>query len=205
MNTENKLTQSISELYEKDIQFVIDHINDDNHEFWRRELIRLVVTLFEAETYLLKKDLLNYCTKFNISLNPQITLTLQGKKFTIENSGKLKEGYLPVKLTDDIKFLFKQINEIRNFNLKVDYQDNGWSDLQGTIKVRNRLTHPKSISEQLVTVLEIEKCMSGYKWFYKNFNGFLQQENEFLAKLISSTEIKIQALSTQTLSNTDSN
>lgn len=203
MVTDNNTTMRISEIYDKDIQFVLDHINDDNYEFWRRELIRLSITLFEADVYLLKKDLLSYCNKFNISLNPEIILALQGKKFTIEGSGKLKEGYLPVKLTDDIKFLFNKITEIRGFSLKVDFQDNGWSDLQYTIKVRNRLTHPKSISEQSIEAIEIKKCISSYTWFYSNFNSFLQQHNYFLEKYISRIKMETKTLKNGTPSDSE--
>lgn len=184
MNTKD-LSDNIPDIYEKDIQFVIDNINQEPIGFWRRSLIRLCISLFESETFLLKESLLKHCKKYNIVLNPETILALQGKKFTLGDNGKLKEGFLSAKLVDDIKFIFQQTKEIRKFSLVTDFNSEGWHNLKETIKIRNRITHPKSVSEQNVRVDEIKICMSGYNWFHKNFDHFIKQDIEYLQNEIA--------------------
>lgn len=190
MTTED-LSQTIPDIYEQDIQFIIDNINQEPIGFWRRSLVRLCISLFESETFLLKEKTLSYCKKNNISLNPETILALQGKKFTLGENGKLKEGYASVKLIDDIKFTFQQTKEIRKLFLALDFSDDGWKNLKETIKIRNRITHPKSLMEQKIKADEIKICMSGYNWFYKNFEHFRAQEIQNFQHQISIMDEKI--------------
>lgn len=180
--------KNIPDIYEKDIQFCIDNINQEPIEFWRRSLIRLCVSLFESETHLLKNHLIKYSHKNKIPLSPEVILMLRGKKFTLGDNGKLKESYASNKLIDEIKFTFNQFFEIRGFSLAVDFKDNGWKNLKETIKIRNRITHPKSYIEQTISVNEIEICMSGYNWFYENFVNLQKQEIQLLENEISKYE-----------------
>ena len=170
----------LNDIYERDIQFVIDNINSEPNDFWRRSLIRLCTSLFESEIFILKNRLISYCDKNSIPFKPELRLTLEGKKYTVESSGKLKSNYLSIKLTDDIRFTFQTYMDIRGFQLSSSFNDNGWNDLKETIKIRNRITHPKSTVEQEINTSEIAICMSGYNWFHKNYDQFMRQELEHL-------------------------
>lgn len=193
MTTGASLLQ-LNDIYERDINFVIDNINNEPSDFWRRSLIRLCTSLFESEIFLLKTQLIKHCAENSISLKPELRLALEGKKHTVESNGKLKSSYLSIKLTDDIRFTFQTYMEIRNFQLISNYSDNGWNDLKETIKIRNRITHPKSISEQEITTPEVYICMSGYNWFHKNYDSFMKQELEYLQSKKYELENKISTL-----------
>ncbi len=187
MNIEN-LSVTISDIYEQDIQLAYENINQEPIGFWRRSLIRLLISLFESEVFLLKSCILTYCNENNIVLKPEKLLTLQGKKYTLGNNGRLKEEFMMVKLADDIKFTFLQLKDIRNFDLAISFEDNGWNNLKETIKIRNRITHPKSLEDQKISADEVETCMSGRDWFYSNHINFMRQHNEFLEHKISTLE-----------------
>lgn len=73
-----------------------------------------------------------------------------------------------------------QIINIRNFKLKSEFSDIRCSKIAKTIKVRNRLTHPKKIEDQTVTQDEIVECMQAYFWLHENNSYFYQQEIDFL-------------------------
>lgn len=92
-----------SDLYHSEIEFILSNITNDPLGFWSRSLIRLTVTFFESEVFILKKNLLKYCEENKISLTAEITTLLNAKKYEIDDQGKIKEQYLQIKLTNDIK------------------------------------------------------------------------------------------------------
>lgn len=194
MNDSATLLGDTSDLYHSEIEFVLSNIKNDHLGFWSRSLIRLTVTFFESEIFILKKNLLKHCEENRISLSVQVTTLLNGKKYEIDDQGRVKEQYLQIKLSNDIKFTYAQIINIRDFRLKSEFSDIRWNKIAKTIKVRNRLTHPKKIEDQVVTQDEITECMQAYFWFHENNYYFYQQELDFLEEQNERTKSQLSDL-----------
>lgn len=161
-----------------DFKFVESNLNSDFSEFWSRTFIRTSISLIEAELFILKQDLIIYCRDNAIQISPEIALLLDSKKYEINSNGQVKERLLQVRLNDDIRFCFGQIKSFKGYKLYKEFDDSGWSKVISTIAVRNRLTHPKSSEDIVVSNQEVVDCKLAFNWFIKNVVFFLEQDKD---------------------------
>ncbi|GGY69639.1 hypothetical protein GCM10011613_12480 [Cellvibrio zantedeschiae] len=194
MTESNNLLQDTSDLYGDEIIFVLENLRVNPNDFWSRSLIRLCISLFEAEVFILKKNLLKYCKEYNVPIKPEISTLLAGIKYEINDNGKVAERYFQIKMVSDIKFVFDQLRGIRGFTLKNKFSDSRWQCMEKTVKVRNRLVHPKLIEEQIVSEIEVNDCMSAYWWFSENINHIAEQELNFLEQETTNLKSKLKKL-----------
>jgi hypothetical protein len=178
-NELRELITSTTELYDHEIVYISGKLNDEEAEFWRRTFVRTVVSSFEAELFILKSNLLSYCKKNDFLISPQEELFLDSKKYELNENGQLKEKLYQQKVKDEIKFVFNSICRIQGFTLKQDFENQGWQDLCNVIKIRNRLTHPKSLEDQYVSSVEVSQCENAWQWFNRNVIGFSFQQIAF--------------------------
>jgi hypothetical protein len=176
----DELIKSTSDLYIKDINFIASHIEEDETGYWARSLIKTVVSFFEADVFIQKCDLVNFCKEEYINISPEILMFLKNTKYDIRENGDIKQKYNQTTLKADIKFTFKQVCSLKFFTLKFGYSDRRWSQLLKTIDVRNRLTHPKTLADQTVTNSEVEDCVASLEWFFDNSRFFNAQDAESL-------------------------
>jgi hypothetical protein len=189
MSMTDELITSTSDLYSNDINYIVSHIEEDETGYWARSLIKTVVSFYEAEVFILKCDLIKFCKEENIFILPEILMFLKDTKYDMKENGDIKEKYNQTTLKTDIKFIFKQFCDLRCFTLKADYSENRWSQLINTINVRNRLTHPKALTSQTVTEIEIEDCIASFEWFNANCTFFISQHSEYLKTKISTLKV----------------
>jgi hypothetical protein len=189
MSSSTQTIKDIKELYQVDIDFIASHLDDDKSGYWSRSLIKTVVSFYEAQVYTLKNELIDFCCENNISISPDVLMFLKNLKYVIKDNGNIKEKYFQTTLKTEIKFIFNEICNLQNFKLKFGYDDVRWAQLLKTIEVRNRLTHPKELSEQTVTDSEIKDCVVSLVWFYDNTTHFIKQHGQNLqTKIIQLTE-----------------
>lgn len=53
----------------------------------------------------------------------------------------------------------------------VNFQDKQYDHFKELIRIRNRITHPKAASNMKIENGEMEKCISGFTWFIKNYQS----------------------------------
>lgn len=187
MSTKRLITDT-ADLYAREIEFIRGQFSDDPIEYWRRAYIRTTISFFEAQTYLLKNELLQYIEENGTDVLPEIKSLLSGNSYKTNQGGKTRKIIKPMKITDEIKFVFNQICEIKGHVLERSYVESGWNDLIKSVRVRNRLTHPKNLDEQYVTDAEKEQCHSALEWYFDCFISFLQQECIGVEELLSEYE-----------------
>lgn len=61
--------------------------------------------------------------------------------------------------------------------LEVRFDTAGWNDLRESIKVRNRVTHPKSENDLLINAAEIAACQNGFFWLLEVYCQVLKATN----------------------------
>lgn len=201
MDDDKNLIKDVSDLYHKDLSFICEQAAkaDNNHfDFWNRVFIRTAISLVEAETYLWKVDLIDHCLRYEVVIPPEVLPFLINKKYDVDNHGKIKEKFLQLPLGSDIKFTFDQICKVRNFTLKVSFDDYRWGLLIDSIGVRNRLTHPKELGAQVVTNQERLNCMSAIEWFYFNSIDFTKQSTAHKRKICEELKLQIEAIKLNT-------
>jgi hypothetical protein len=174
--------EKITEILAKDLVFIEAHLGNDPDGFWARTLIKTVGSYVEAEVFLLKQELLRFCEREKIEINPEVDLFLNNRKFELGSNGKLKERIHQARVRDEVKFIFNQISMFKGQEQVAGFEIDGWNKLISTIEVRNRLTHPKSIDDLKVSEQEIKDSDDAFSWFVDNVVGFIRQDRAELER-----------------------
>lgn len=180
--SELKLIQMTQSLYAGDLDYIVSQLESDETGFWARTYLKTAVSFFEVSLHQLKTELVEYCEEKNIILKPQVAIFLSDKKYELKANGEFSERYHQPNLKVDIKFVFEQFRILKGYNVRNSYASNGWANISNTVKIRNRITHPKVYEEQTITDQEIEACKSGLEWFFENILSFVQQDIKILKK-----------------------
>jgi hypothetical protein len=146
-------------------------INQDNQNA-RRAYIRSLFAFIEGSVWILKQIVVSVVAKTE-RVTPAELALLTDKSFELKNNGDVQESSKYLRLPDNIKFTFKTLDKyFKNGNLDINEKD--WSNFQVCLKVRNRITHPKSIEDFEVSKSEILSCNKTYSWFCELVVKYIQ-------------------------------
>jgi hypothetical protein len=147
--------------YEQIIKRLDEGERDENgailadHDFDARQLIRSAFAYIEGAMFVLKIEASFNADEKSVELNlPQQHFIFE-KDFDLNDKGEVVERTAKISLTKNIKFafsVFAKANEVAN---TLDAGSEWWSKLKSSIKVRDRLTHPRFPSDLDVTPQEL--------------------------------------------------
>ena len=128
----------------------------------RRDLIRTMFAAIEGYVWEYREHVRSVIS--DISTIPTLTeLALSEMSFTVTENGKVLPQTRFITLTSMIK-LVSRLAEEQSPELQVDFTEAGWSDLQQAIKIRNRITHPKSRYDLKISLQDIAISQAGFFW-----------------------------------------
>ena len=180
-----ELKEILNVLYE-DVDFAERMWKDQDSQFWRRTFIRSVFALIEGFTYSLKQVALQAAKRFHIELSKSEIALLLEESYEVNDKGlaETKKDY--IQLPKNIKFAFNMYSRAYELNYKLKIDDSGWESFKESLKVRNRLTHPKSTGDVLVSDQDMSYAESAAIWFVKS-------SDEIQRAMIEKMKVKIQA------------
>jgi hypothetical protein len=173
-----------------DVMVAIKRLHQDDNPTHRRELVRTVSASIEGLHWQLKNDLLESC-RDKLSIHEQAAM--QEETYFVDARGKVQSQprYLP--LTNAIRLVIEVVKRIRP-TFEIDLSHPGWAGLKQTIKVRNRLVHPKELEELAVTDAERNAAVRGFAWFLALAIEVLRQQNEYLTAEMEELEAELRQL-----------
>ena len=139
----------------------------DDQQYSRRAYVRALFAMIEGVTYAMKLALFviarNFGKHSDISI-PELVM-LKGTTFDLNDKGKVQEKEKHFRIQDNLKFTVKSVNRVlgTSINLGVDTQD--WTNFVRTVKIRNNVTHPKSLDDLVISDEDLECIHSVKSWF----------------------------------------
>jgi hypothetical protein len=140
-------------------------------EFRARLLFRAVFALFEGVTFNLKLRAADWC----IDLGKQVS---EGEKafvlewdYALSNNGTVIRQKAKARLLDAMRLMFvlmERVHDLPPFDANVEW----WSCLKSSIKVRDRLTHPKLVFDLDVSGNEVKALLKAYYGFYSHLISY---------------------------------
>lgn len=85
----------------------------------------------------------------------------------------IKQNFLQIE--KNIKFAFAAVARAYGITYQLNVGGIGWDSFKKTLKVRNRLTHPKNIQDLDVSDEEIEAMKRTFAWFLNSAKGLLDE------------------------------
>jgi hypothetical protein len=150
---------SMNTILREDLDVLLDVFRDDHsNQVLRRNFIRGSWAYVEAITHALKRMTSILVDTSACELEPMQAEFLKLKR---------------VETLENIKKTIKLVAEV----FKVPERDlgggTGWCHVRPTLKVRDRLVHPKSVEELQVEDSEWEAHKEGFEWLLHAFDGLL--------------------------------
>jgi len=169
------VTDSFMKELEKDFILAKSRMDDgpcDSHK--RREFVRTTYAAIEAQSWNIRMYLLNELVDRKKISAHEIS-ALKEETYFVSDKGEVKvqsKGY-PLKV--GLKLIINILKK-HDIPIQVNYNSPEWSNIDEVSRIRNRITHPKNMSDITVTLKEAEKCHEAFQLVANIFvNSILAQ------------------------------
>ena len=163
----------VSEVLCRDIEGILGRYQDDwTDQTMRRTFLRACWSMIEGETYCLKRFTLRACELGGIFLSADEHVFLSENKVVVNEEGVAQCEFVHTAALSNIKRAFKIATDRFNLDWKPDFGGLGWRQLRASIRVRHRVTHPKSKAELAVSDDEFAQHKDAFAWYLATFNEF---------------------------------
>ncbi|MEG8219939.1 hypothetical protein OSJ57_04810 [Sphingomonas sp. HH69] len=177
-----------------DVQHALDRTAASDIESDRRNLLRTIISAAEGISWVYRAHVLFMAKEFDAA-TPLIELAFAEATYAVNEQGQIVEQARYISMTAMIRLTTKVAQSICA-DLNVDFGSQGWQSLRDTIKLRNRITHPKNADDLAISVEEIDHAKTGFFWFLdmsmhvmeatlKEFSGLVSDIGEVVEKLKS--------------------
>ena len=87
----------------------------------------------------------------------------------LDAHGDVQESTLFISLDRNVRFAFRAYAGSSGVEFKLDVKSNGWRDFKTTLRVRNRLMHPRRLSDLAVSDRELEAARCAHGWITSQY------------------------------------
>jgi hypothetical protein len=148
-----------------DLAFSAELLNRDGDQFWRRALIRAFFAQVEGMTNCLRRIAFDCRFQPNVNFSLSEEVILSQESYELDDKGEVKTKQVKTPLLSYIKFCFKAYARAHLAEYELNVGDSRWDDFRRSVKIRDRLMHPKSSTDLKVSDEEMEMVHRAYSWF----------------------------------------
>lgn len=155
----------------------VDGLTHADYEFSARQLVRAAFAYIEGVMFSIKLVAVSDAKMNNVKLlYPEVNYAFELAD-QIDDVGRIKQVDARISLVKNIRFAFSLYEKANRISDKFDASVTWWSDLKKAVKIRDRLTHPRSIDElgvtpsEVIIVISSVRGFEGRVQFYIDFNG----------------------------------
>ncbi|MEJ1964283.1 MAG: hypothetical protein WDO56_23155 [Gammaproteobacteria bacterium] len=125
-----------------------------DYEFHARQFIRSVLAFFEGASFTMRVWAVAHLMRKDEISDEERWIAME-RRFELEDNGHIAERTAKITLTRMIKFTFTLMDRLHGVPPRLDTSNEWWSCLQQSIRVRDRLMHPRQPSDLDVSVEEV--------------------------------------------------
>lgn len=151
----------------EDVEEALHLLADADTQYNRRILLRVFFSAVEGDTYCLKQHLLD-----RLKANPALyssgeVALLREETYNLDGKGEVVAQPRFLRISDNFRFTLKLfVNEsLPGFDVTGDSV--GWEAFGKSLKVRHRITHPKSDGDLYIAKDELENAKVALVWYRK--------------------------------------
>lgn len=135
-----------------------------------RMRVRALFATLEALIYVWKQMALEYHPDPDCKVLTQVEIGYaQEQEFKLNDKGQIETAQAKIPLWKDIRFAYRLLAKAGNVPSELDVSGTGWEGLQKAIKVRDRITHPKSTRDLVLTEDECKTVSHAFGWVVATF------------------------------------
>lgn len=149
--------------------------NEANRQFWRRTAVRAIFALIEGVVYRMKQLAYEVHAYEGAPLPSADVALLLEESYELNDKGVAITRHNYPQIEKNIKFAFASVGRAYSVSYQLNLGDAGWDAFKKTLKVRNRLMHPKHTQDLIVSDEEAAIMMVAYLWFLSNMKALLDE------------------------------
>jgi hypothetical protein len=135
----------------------------------RRLYVRTFISLVESIIATLKDETL----RSTVRLSTAEKAILAGTKYELTDQGAAVERPFFAPVQKSLRFAFRSFAKANRITFTPDYNGEGWRAFSETVKIRNRITHPKRVEEMAIEDTELALVDQAHDWFIKSYGGLM--------------------------------
>ncbi|MGH9968559.1 MAG: hypothetical protein ACREBG_12125 [Pyrinomonadaceae bacterium] len=157
------------EVLHNDVEYGAEMLNKEDKQFWRRALVRALFAMIEGVTYRMQQIALRASQQPRVAFSPGELQVLLEKSFELDSDGKVVERQIRTSLKGIIRFAFRAYARVHVADYELDVgREDEWGAFVSSIKVRDRLMHPKNAADLNVSDAEMTSAQRTFDWFMKS-------------------------------------
>ncbi|MEN2786798.1 hypothetical protein ACFOKI_09290 [Sphingomonas qilianensis] len=128
----------------------------------RRDLVRTTFAAIEGAIWTMRESVRETTAGVGL-LTPMADMALRELTIHVDDKGRVIEQVRFLTLPTVIRLTINQA-QLLDETFQPSFGDKGWQDLQIAIKVRHRITHPKTTSDLMIADSDLSAVRSGFSW-----------------------------------------
>jgi len=146
-------------------------LENNNSQFAKRAHIRSAFAYMEGSVWLFKQLIVQTVFQSKAVTNPLHLLSiaelglLSDVSYDLKDNGEPYEQQKFLPLTKNLRFTMSVMSRFTGYSIDLQTNSKTWDRFNKTIKVRNRITHPKNAEEIDMTDEEIQHATEVCNWF----------------------------------------
>jgi hypothetical protein len=161
----------ITEYAKVDIFHILDNLKQGSSmdQFWRRTLVRTFFAQVDAEISAMKQMAIIVAETPNTDPAETVVFTraeielLNEREYRIQN-GVAEETKAKISLRTNLQFAFEMFRKASRSAFSLQTNGHQWECFLKAIKIRDRLTHPKTVQDLIVTDAEMSVITKAFTW-----------------------------------------
>ncbi len=154
--------------YHNELNYLRKLVSFEVDNNWNRAFVRSLASMIEGISYSVRQHLLKNYENNIIELSAEEIILLKEKTIDLKDNGdvKMKDRFYGFKPMFNFTYkLYAQKNHKNLLSIDVTY-DESVKQLLEVIKVRNRITHPKSGKDVFVSGAETRLADEVFTWYH---------------------------------------
>jgi hypothetical protein len=150
-------------------------IKNFGDQTWRRAYTRSLFSMIETLIYRLKEDIYNLLESEGSDISSEIEGKLKGQIIKRNKQGQIKIRRCYQSLLNSIEYAYSHYAYMHYIDYKIDKNSPGWQWFLKSLKIRNRITHPKETADLEINNDELIIIQSAGKWFLETLNDLYEK------------------------------
>lgn len=154
------------EVLHGDVQCCAAALAEQGSQFWRRTLVRAIFAQIEGVMFCMKAIAFACRHQPGVKFSVGELIVLIEKSYRPNDRGEAEEQRMQLSFSNNIKFTFKAFGRANLIDYALKVGDNRWNDLKNSLRVRDRLMHPKRSSDLYVSddeMNELQRALIGLR------------------------------------------
>lgn len=153
--------------------------HSDSFAFLVRSLVRTFFAEVEAMNSAFAASLLEFDTQGIVSLSVSERVILEEKSYAL-SGGKIKERQSFNPFLENFRFRYSRFLEAYGVELTLAVEDHRWGSFQKALKVRDSITHPKTVLDFRVSRDTVKQVGDAISWFSDQATGLFDRCHDVL-------------------------